>query len=346
VKILKLSTLNVNENATLSQYTGNPDGIVGDWKIILNKRIDRADAWWVIEGSQIAGDSCEIPQGMLFFGSDEVTWPYGFYSEYNYRSAFLNQFDSVYTCHDYYSDKTINCAPFLPWMINSNHGPSVTSPHPRDINHLKSLESIAKTKSISVFCSRQGMLPTHRLRIRFVEAMKSHFGSELDWYGNGVNTVKEKWDGLASYKFSLVLENQSRHNVITEKIHDSYLALSYPIYWGAPNITDYFDKKSLTQINIEDLKGSINTVENLLNNSNYNDFLPALRESRNKVLENYHYLKRMIQISSLKLDNVPSANKEIRSIRNMQDFYHLYPWKLRQLEKIKGAGGNFLRRIS
>ena len=55
-------------------------------------------------------------------------------------------------------------------------------------------------------------------------------------------TVKNKWDILPKYKFSLCYENNSNQlGWITEKIFDCLRADCVPIYWGAPNITDYVD---------------------------------------------------------------------------------------------------------
>jgi len=305
-----------------------------------------ADAWWVMEGPSKDEKPCRVPDGSLFYATAEATWPHGFYSEYAYRSAFLEQFDGIHTCHDFYSEKTTSTTPFLPWMLNANHGESISSAHTRDIKYLENLQSLPKTKLLSVFCSQQGMLPSHRLRQRFTQVLKSHFGDDLDWYGNGVNSVAEKWDGLADYKYSIVLENQSRFNVVTEKIYDPFLSLTYPIYWGAPNISDYFDPKSLTPINIEDAKGSIKTIEWVLNNIKYEEALPALLESKRRVLDEQHFLKRMIRISEAALAQGDSTKKSLREVKEISSFYHLYPWKLRQIDNLKNRAATALRKFS
>ena len=346
MKILKLSTPDYRPTATLSQYIGNSEGIIGDWKIVLDPNCTEADAWWVMEGPSKGEMPCRVPDGSLFFATAEATWPHGFYSEYNYRSAFLEQFDGIHTCHDFYNEKTTSTTPFLPWMLNANHGESISSAHTRDIKYLKDLKSLPKTKMLSVFCSQQGMLPSHRLRQRFTQILKSHFGDDLDWYGNGVNSVAEKWDGLADYKYSIVLENQSRFNVVTEKIYDPFLSLTYPIYWGAPNISDYFDPKSFTPINIEDAKGAIKTIEWVLNNIDYEETLPALLESKRRVLDEQHFLKRMIRISDAAREQGNPTKKSLRKVNDISSFYHLYPWKLRQIDNLKNRAATVLRKFS
>jgi len=55
-------------------------------------------------------------------------------------------------------------------------------------------------------------------------------------------TVKNKWDVLPQYRFSLCYENiHDEPGLVTEKIFDSMRAGCVPIYWGAPNISHYVD---------------------------------------------------------------------------------------------------------
>lgn len=54
--------------------------------------------------------------------------------------------------------------------------------------------------------------------------------------------IKNKWDVLPRYRFSLCYENiHNEPGYLTEKIFDCMRAKCVPIYWGAPNITDYVD---------------------------------------------------------------------------------------------------------
>lgn len=62
-------------------------------------------------------------------------------------------------------------------------------------------------------------------------------------YSSYRGTVSNKWDVLPNYKFSLCYENIiDEPGYITEKIFDCFRARCVPVYWGAPNVTDYIDK--------------------------------------------------------------------------------------------------------
>lgn len=55
-------------------------------------------------------------------------------------------------------------------------------------------------------------------------------------------TIKHKWEVFPRYKFALCYESCSDQlGLITEKIFDCMRADCVPIYWGAPNVTDYVD---------------------------------------------------------------------------------------------------------
>jgi hypothetical protein len=47
---------------------------------------------------------------------------------------------------------------------------------------------------------------------------------------------------LSKYKFALCLENSILKGWTTEKIFDCFFAGTVPVYWGAPDVTDYIPK--------------------------------------------------------------------------------------------------------
>ena len=57
--------------------------------------------------------------------------------------------------------------------------------------------------------------------------------------------------------------------VISEKLFDSYLGLSFPFYSGAPNVNDYFPSNSLRKIDINNLDKSIEIIEECIENNLY-----------------------------------------------------------------------------
>jgi hypothetical protein len=72
---------------------------------------------------------------------------------------------------------------------------------------------------------------------------------EFDLYGNGWSQkkyknskgrIEKKLEVLAGYKYAICYENTSvKRGYVSEKIFDCFAAGVVPVYWGAPNVTDY-----------------------------------------------------------------------------------------------------------
>lgn len=105
------------------------------------------------------------------------------------------------------------------------------------------------------FSKQPGELYTARRdAIRYFEQA---WPDQFDLYGTGWNqvgqdavafksyrgTVRHKWDVYPRYRFGLTYENTfGVSGYITEKLFDCMRAGCVPIYWGAPNITQFVDK--------------------------------------------------------------------------------------------------------
>src|SRR5207253_2455270 len=52
-----------------------------------------------------------------------------------------------------------------------------------------------RTKLLSIICSTKTMTPAQRLRISFVQALKSHFADRTDVFGRGFQEIDDKAEG-------------------------------------------------------------------------------------------------------------------------------------------------------
>ena len=97
-----------------------------------------------------------------------------------------------------------------------------------------------KTKDCSIIASAKRSQVGHNLRHRIIERVRTE-GLDVDAMGGGYVPFAEKSDGLAPYRYSVVIENVREPNYFSEKLIDPLLCLTVPIYWGCPNIADYLD---------------------------------------------------------------------------------------------------------
>lgn len=141
-----------------------------------------------------------------------------------------------------------------------------------------------KSLAISVFCSTKVFTARQVLRIRFVERLKDRFGALIEHFGNGFREVEEKADGLAPFRYTIVLENNVNDGFWTEKLADAYLADCFPIYAGGKIPDDDFDPRARLDIDLFRVDESLRAIENLLETVNLDRLRGGIREQRRRVM--------------------------------------------------------------
>lgn len=137
-----------------------------------------------------------------------------------------------------------------------------------------------KTKNISLISSGKRMAEGHILRRTVADAYAAAY--DIDLYGNDFcRPFDEKVDALGAYKFSISIMNSKQDNFFTEILVDCFRTMTVPIFWGCPNVGEYFDTRGMIIFNDEEELGDI--LDNL---KPYEDFLPYLEENR-KLSEKY-----------------------------------------------------------
>jgi hypothetical protein len=102
---------------------------------------------------------------------------------------------------------------------------------------VKDIQMYPKTKLLSMIASNKNWTDGHQLRI---QTMRSLHG-KADLFGNQINPIAVKEDGLRDYMFSVAIENASYPTYFTEKILDCFATGTIPIYWGTRDIVEHFN---------------------------------------------------------------------------------------------------------
>jgi len=98
--------------------------------------------------------------------------------------------------------------------------------------------------------------------------------------------------------FHVCIENQNVKHYFTEKLIDSFLTYTLPIYWGCPNIGNYFNLDGM--IIVDSIDALIPRLNNLTLDY-YNDRMDAIIENR-KIAETYaNYSERIESLINEKL---------------------------------------------
>lgn len=162
----------------------------------------------------------------------------------------------------------------LPWHINKNY------------NELSEMKITEKSGNLSCITSSKANFAGQKKRLDFLENLRSVL--DLDVYGYGINPLSDKWNALAPYKYSLVMENFSAPDYWSEKIADCFLSWTVPIYYGCKNITDYFPKESLIIIDIND-PDAPRIISRVIKTDLWKKNMNAIAHARKLILEKYQF---------------------------------------------------------
>ena len=103
-----------------------------------------------------------------------------------------------------------------------------------------------KTRMVSIIASAKRTFEGHRLRHEVIDEARAQ-NLVLDVMGRGYRPIEDKTEGLAPYRFSVVIENSREPSYITEKLIDALRCRAVPIYWGAPDVAKIFDPAGLIE---------------------------------------------------------------------------------------------------
>lgn len=140
-----------------------------------------------------------------------------------------------------------------------------------DYDTLAALPAPPKTRALSAIASAKHEFAGHRRRLAFLAALAAARPDAVDLYGTGLATRisssaykgaldrdtgpplgrRCKFDGLRDYRYSLCIENGRERNYYTEKIVDAWLSWTVPLYWGCPNLADYYPREAFIEIDID-----------------------------------------------------------------------------------------------
>jgi hypothetical protein len=146
-----------------------------------------------------------------------------------------------------------------------------------NLNDLAEIQKPIKKKLMSMIVSNKNGTKGHQWRVESALAIKKYFGDNIDMYGFGWNPIEDKRDALDSYQYSIVIENEAIDNYWTEKLSDTIIGYTVPIYFGAPNVQKYFKKDiNNNKYGIND-KELITNIKNTIEKNIENEDIYSLR---------------------------------------------------------------------
>ena len=128
-----------------------------------------------------------------------------------------------------------------------------------------------KTKDVSIIASDKNTSEGHKLRHEIIK----RFGDQIDVHGRGYNPIESKFEALAPYRYSIIVESGRFDYYFTEKLIDCLSVGTIPIYWGCPSMWNFFNLSGIIQfVTIGDLL----LIDNLTREY-YEDRLEAIKRN-------------------------------------------------------------------
>jgi hypothetical protein len=131
-------------------------------------------------------------------------------------------------------------------------------------NKYKELATYNKELEASFICGSKNTIDGQQLRQR-IYSKQSQIKIPTKWF---YTTDKPKDVCFENSMFHIAVENSQNKNYFTEKIVDAFLTKTLPIYWGCPNIGEYFDDRGIILFNNEN---ELIDIINSLTEEDYNN---------------------------------------------------------------------------
>jgi hypothetical protein len=106
---------------------------------------------------------------------------------------------------------------------------------------------------------------------------------EITDYGNNPFINDSKIDLFNTFQFSIIIENSKQINYFTEKIVDCLVTKTIPIYWGCPNISDFFDTTGWIILNTSSLDEIIDKLK-ILSKDYYEKYTDNIEQNYHKAI--------------------------------------------------------------
>jgi hypothetical protein len=298
------------------RQTPGSSGRWGQWEFAVDADLKECDYWVVYSGLEKTEQALCARENVIFFAGEPE-------SITRYPPGFLRQFGRVVTCQRRIRHpRPMFTQQAQPWHVGWRQREGRNLEFRLDYDQLKAA-TFEKSKMLSVISSAKAHTRGHRQRLRFVSALQEAFGGAIDVFGRGLREIEDKWDAIAPYKYHVAIENSRFADYWTEKLADTYLGGAFPIYYGCPNVGDYFPPASFCAIDIGRPGEAIERIRECLAAGRYEASAAGLREARDLVLDRYNLFPAM---AALCPPAAPDKAREVIELRPERDYWSAWQY--------------------
>lgn len=139
-----------------------------------------------------------------------------------------------------------------------------------------------KKEFISMVASNKRMSVGHRYRHEIAAHISNKYNVHM--WGSGYKRFNDKVEPLSDYYFTISVMNSKMNNFFTEVLVDNFMCGTVPIFWGCPNIAEYFDINGIITFD------TIEELDNILKNLTIDDYYNRMESIKNNMVLSQKYL--------------------------------------------------------
>ena len=198
---------------------------------------------------------------------------------------FKNYFDKIYSFDEEIIKNCENSEIFLfgsSWVLTDEFKQMCHSK-----KNYKNFFNTDKKFKVSFIKSNKNNLPGHILRNNILDVISKKREYEF-YYPSWLETKIELFTDSSHH---ITIENSQNKNYFTEKLIDCFMSYTIPIYWGCPNISDYFNPDGIIFFENED---KLDDILNNLSETDYSSRIKAIEENYKIAYEKYAFFYERI----------------------------------------------------
>lgn len=144
-----------------------------------------------------------------------------------------------------------------------------------------------KTKMVSMIASNKQITEGHRFRHEISKRLSQKH--KIDMWGSGYKPFDSKLPPLSDYYFTVSVMNSKIDNFFTEVIVDNFMLGTVPIFWGCPNINEYFDERGIITFD------TIDELDEILSKLTIDDYFSRIEYIKN----NFEIAKKYVSTDDI-----------------------------------------------
>ena len=131
-----------------------------------------------------------------------------------------------------------------------------------------------KDKLVSLIAADKRSTEGHKYRFEIVEKFADKY--KIDLWGSAFKSFNLKAEPLKDYCFSITVHNCRVNDFYTDALIDCFSMGTVPIFWGCPNIGEYFDEKGILSFETNE---ELEQILSDLSYEKYNKLMPHIKNN-------------------------------------------------------------------